>query len=283
MGVITLTSDFGIKDHYVARIKASLLKLAPSSTVVDISNQVDHFNLAGAAYLVRSTYNDFPENSIHLIAINNTLIPLHRFIVAKAQQHYFVAADNGVIPEIIAVDSITEIRLIEAFKPQSGFHELDVLARAAAHLANDGPLSVLGAETHEIVQLQSRKARLSEDASHMEGEVIYIDHFGNAVTNIKKADVEARKNDRAILIKARAHNIHGIESSYPSFAARLIKDTKQRNAPEGKLIALFNSSDYLQLAIYGSVPEVTGSAQSLLGLELGSRVDLLFITDSISR
>ena len=279
MGVITLTSDFGLKDHYVARIKASLLKLTPASSVIDISNQVDHFNLIGAAYLVKSSFNDFPENSVHLIAINNSLLPLSRDIVAKAQNHFFVACDNGIIPEIISVAAIDEIRIIEAYKPQGGFHELDVLAPAAAHLANEGPLTLLGPETHEIVQLQSRQAKLSEDESHIEGEVIYIDHFGNAVTNIKKADVIARKKDRAMVIKARAHSIQGIENSYHSFAARLIKDTRKRNAPEGKLIALFNSSDYLQLAIYGSVPEATGSAHSLLGLDLGTRVDLLFITD----
>jgi S-adenosylmethionine hydrolase len=283
MGVITLTSDFGQRDHYVARIKASLLKLAPETTIIDISNEVDHFNIMGAAYLVRSSFSDFPEHTIHLIAVNNTLLPLSRFIVVSAHNQFFVASDNGVIPEIVAVSAIEEIRLIEAFKPQSGFHELDVLTKAAAHLANKGSLSVLGTETHEIVQLQSRKARLSEDQSAIEGEVIYIDHFGNAVTNIKKADVIARKNDRAVVIKARAHSVYGIENSYPSFASRLIKDTKKRNAPEGKLIALFNSSDYLQLAIYGSVPQTTGSAHSLLGLDLGTRVDLLFITDSESR
>ena len=280
MGVITLTSDFGTKDHYVARIKAALLKFAPKSTVVDISNEVDHFNISAAAYLVRSTYLDFPEGSVHLIAMSNTLIPINRFIVVVAHKRFLIAPDNGIIPEIVSSEAIDEIRIIEAFKPLSGFHELDVLTRAAAHLANEGALSVLGSETDEIIQLQSRQARLSEDAGRIEGEVIYIDHFGNAVTNIKKEDVEVRRNDRSIVIKARTHSIQGIENSFQSFAAKMIKSTKKRNAAEGELLALFNSSNHLQLSVYGSVPQVTGSVVSLLGLELGTRVDLLFITDS---
>ena len=280
MGVITLTSDFGTKDHYVARIKASLLKYAPESIVVDISNEVDHFNVTAAAYLVRSSFLDFPEGSVHLIAINNTLIPINRFIAVLAHKRFFIAPDNGIIPEIVSSEAIDEIRIIEAFKPLTGFHELDVLTRAAAHLSNEGVLSVLGSETDEIIQLQSRQSRLSEDASRIEGEVIYIDHFGNAVTNIKKEDVEARRNDRTIVIKARTHSIQGIENSFQSFAAKLIRSTKKRNAAEGELLALFNSSNHLQLSVYGSVPQVTGSVVSLLGLELGTRVDLLFITDS---
>ncbi len=280
MGVITLTSDFGTKDHYVARIKAALLKFAPESTVVDISNEVDHFNITAAAYLVRSTYLDFPEGSVHLVALNNTLIPINRFIVVVAHKRFLIAPDNGIIPEIVSSEAIEEIRIIEAFKLLSGFHELDVLTRAAAHLANGGALSILGGETDEIIQLQSRQARLSEDAGRIEGEVIYIDHFGNAVTNIKKEDVEVRRNDRSIVIKARTHSIQGIENSFQSFAAKLIKSTKKRNAAEGELLALFNSSNHLQLSVYGSIPQVTGSVVSLLGLELGTRVDLLFITDS---
>ena len=124
MGVITLTSDFGTKDHYVARIKAALLKYAPESTVVDISNEVDHFNITAAAYLVRSSFLDFPEGSVHLIAINNTLIPINRFIAVLAHKRFFIAPDNGIIPEIVSSEAIDEIRIIEMFdendrKPKS--------------------------------------------------------------------------------------------------------------------------------------------------------------------
>lgn len=280
MAVITLTTDFGLKDHFIAQVKGRILTLNASTSIVDISHEISPFNLKEAAYVVRNAYSAFPDKSIHVIGLNSSITPGGRHVIVKAKNHFFIAADNGIIPAIVGLSNIEEVIEITAYTDFSDFVELETFSKVATHLLKGGSLALLGKTVEDLYNYPEQYGILSEDASQIFGEVIYIDRFGNLVTNIRKVDVEARRSGRKIQIHLRNHQIEHIYENLNDFSTKVIKDESANRAALGKKIAHYNTAGHLQISIYKGVPGLSGSAETLLGMQIGSSVNLLFISET---
>lgn len=280
MAVITLTTDFGLKDHFIAQVKGRILTLNASASIVDISHEISPFNLKEAAYIVRNAYPEFPEKSIHIIGINSSITPGGRHVIVKAKNHFFIAADNGIIPAIVGFSNIEEVIEITAYTDFSDFVELETFSKVATHLLKGGSLALLGKQVQDLYNYPEQYGIISEDASQIFGEVIYVDRFGNLVTNIRKVDVEARKSGRKTQVHLRNHQIDHIYENLNDFSSRILKDESANRAALGKQIAHYNTAGHLQISIYKGVPGSSGSAETLLGMQIGSSVNLLFISET---
>jgi len=168
---------------------------------------------------------------------------------------------------------------IKAYTDFSDFVELETFSKVATHLLNGGSLALLGKPTQDLYNYPEQYGIISEDASQIFGEVIYIDRFGNLVTNIRKVDVEARRSGRKTQVHLRNHQIDHIYENLNDFS-RIIKNESANRAALGKQIAHYNTAGHLQISIYKGVPGQSGSAETLLGMQIGSSVNLLFISET---
>lgn len=145
MAIITLTTDFGEKDHFAGAIKGAIYSELPDVRIVDISHSVSPFNVPEAAYIIQNAYSSFPKGTIHLIGIDSELNPENKHIAVKLDDHYFICANNGIMSMIcaeIAPEKIVEINIHD--KIETNFPVLDVFVKVACHIARGGTLEVIG-------------------------------------------------------------------------------------------------------------------------------------------
>lgn len=266
MPIITLTSDFGLKDHSVAAVKGALFSELEHVQIVDISHEISPFNYTEAAYIIKNAYASFPKNSIHMIGVDSELTPENKHLAIYLDGHYFICADNGILSLIaseIKPDKIVEINIHDKFERK--FKILDVFISVAAHICRGGDLDVIGKTIPRMNELTHVKPIVNQVEDQIIGHIIYIDNFGNVVSNISKKFYKSVAKGRKVLITARSTQFKNVYSSYSE--AINFSIPKENREMEGKKIALFNSSDFLELAIYKSNPLSVGGASSLFGLK----------------
>src|SRR5690606_30097184 len=154
MPIITLTTDFGEKDHFVGAVKGAIYTEMIDAKVVDISHNVSPFHLQEAAYIIQNAYKSFPQGSIHVIGIDSELNPENKHIAVLMDGHYFVCANNGIISMLaseIRPEKIVEINIHDRIT--SNFPVLDVFVKVASHIARGGTLEVIGKTITEIKEL----------------------------------------------------------------------------------------------------------------------------------
>lgn len=178
--VVTLLTDFGYRDSYVAEMKAVLLSMAPSARLVDISHEVPPGDVLAAQYILARTWARFPSGSVHLAVVDPGVGTDRRAIAAGSGGHYFVGPDNGLFTPVLEGATVVELPVPETAAPT--FHGRDVFAPAASRLASGEPLERLGALVESPVRLSPPKPVRQEGC--VEGSVIYVDRFGTLVTNI---------------------------------------------------------------------------------------------------
>jgi len=189
MSIITLTSDFGNLDYRVAAVKGSILSLNQKVNIVDISHEIQAFNLIQTSYIVRNAYKHFPKGTIHIVSVDSFHNRNRKNILYKSDGHYFLAADNGVLSLIffdVKPEAIYEITLNNRFDDIVNFTSTDVFVPAAVHLANGGLPEVIGRKIDSAKQLLFPKPVYNESEKMIIGEVTYIDNFGNIISNINK-------------------------------------------------------------------------------------------------
>ena len=281
MSIITLTTDFGLKDHFVGSLKGKLLCEYPEVQIIDISHDIDLFNIAETSYIIDASYANFPKGTVHLIGVDMEMNSENKHIVMQWNDHFFIAADNGILSILtqkIVPQKIVEINIHHLL--HGGSTNLDVFVKVACHVAKGGALSVIGKEINIIKIVNELVPLVSSDFSSIKGYVIYIDHFGNCITNIsKKMFVEIGQN-RSFEIKfastnfkSRENSIKKIHNQYSDF--KVIDGFMLKNY-EGIKLALFNEAEFLEIAIYRSNPGSVGSASSLLGLKYRDVVNVEF-------
>ena len=274
MSIITLTTDFGLKDHFVGALKGKLISEHSEVQIIDISHDVDLFNISEASYIINASYNSFPKGTVHLIGIDSERTHENKHIALQWNDHFFVCADNGILSILtqkIIPQKIVEINIHDRLP--EGSSDLDVFVKVACHLSKGGALSVIGKEIKQIKIINELQAVAASDLSSIKGYVVYIDHFGNCVTNIsKKMFAEIGKN-RSFEIKFGNKNIKKIHLGYSDFK---ISEKYTLKDFEGEKLALFNEADFLEIAIYKSNPNTVGSANSLLGLKYRDVVNIVF-------
>jgi S-adenosylmethionine hydrolase len=265
MSIITLTTDFGLKDHFVGSLKGKLISEYLEAIVIDISHEIDLFNIAEASYIIAVAYNSFPKGTVHLIGVDSELSQENNHIVMQWSDHYFICANNGILSILNqkkAPQKIIEINIHN--RMPEGSTAMDVFAKVAAHLAKGGSLSVVGKEINQIKIVNELQAVADSNKGSIKGYVVYVDHFGNCVTNIsKKMFVETGKN-RNFEIKFGTKIIKKIHANYSDFR---VSEKYTLKDYEGEKLALFNEAGFLEIAIYRSNPNSVGSAKSLLGLK----------------
>lgn len=275
MSLITLTTDFGYKDHFVSAVKGAIHSELETPKIVDISHSINPFNIIEGAYVLQNAYVNFPEGSIHIIGIDSEKSPENQHIAMLLNGHYFICANNGIMSLVAnktVPTKVVEIDIHDAI--QSNFTVLDVFVKVAAHISRGGSLDVIGKPLKELKTLVDITPKVNEGNTEIKGSVLYVDNYGNVITNIRKATFHEIGKSRSFTVQARNHQFKVIHSCY-SDAIRFDIPKSQREE-DGKRLALFNSAGYLELAIYKSNPHTTGGASSLFGLSYRDAVTITF-------
>ncbi len=232
-----------------------------------------------AAYIIQNAYSSFPAGTIHIIGIDSELNPENKHIAVLLDGHYFICANNGIISMLaneINPQKIVEINIHDRII--TNFPVLDVFVKVACHIARGGTLEVIGKQIDAIKELRNIRPTINQEANQIMGSVIYIDNYGNVITNITKSKFEEIAKGRSFKITARTANFATIHSHY-SDAINFETPANKRDE-DGKKIALWNSSNYLELSIYKSNPATVGSAKSLFGLQYRDTVTINFDASS---
>ncbi len=278
MAIITLTTDFGEKDHFAGAIKGAIYSELPDVKIVDISHSVSPFSIPEAAYIIQNAYSSFPKGSIHLIGIDSEINQENKHIVIKLDDHYFVCANNGIMSMIcseIAPEKIVEINIHE--KIETSFPVLDVFVKVACHIARRGTLEVIGKPIQGIKPIKNIIPFVNAERNQIIGSVVYIDNYGNVVTNIKRKFFEDIQKGRPFEIYARNYKFKEIFSKYSDIVNFDIEVEKRHD--EGRGLVVFNSSNYMEIAIYKSNCTTVGSASSLMGLNMRDTVTVNFVKE----
>ena len=275
MSIITLITDFGYKDHFVGQVKGDIYIKYPEANVVDISHEVSPFNIMEAAYILENCYKNFPENTVHIIDVDSERTKEKKHIIMYLDNHYFITADNGILSILsqnINPQVIYEITIHEDLNSVDS--STKIFTEVACHLAKGGKPEIVGKNIEKIKSVKNLKPFLNDDQKQIVSSVIYIDNFGNVVTNLKKSYFEEIRKGRDFEISARNYKFSKIYSKY-SDIVNYTTPTSQRN-DEGKGMVIFNSNDLLQISIYRSNPMNVGTASSLMGLKIYDSVTITF-------
>ena len=276
MAIITLTTDFGEKDHFAGAIKGTIYNELNDVRIVDISHSVSPFNISEAAYIIQNAYSCFPKGTIHIIGIDSELNEGNKHIAVKLDDHFFVCANNGIMSMIcaeIAPEKIVEINIHD--KIETSFPVLDVFSKVACHIARGGTLEVIGKPITDIKPIRNLIPFVNEEKDQIIGNVIYIDNYGNVISNIKRKFFEAIQKGREYEISARGYKFKKIHHKYSDIVN--FEMPEERRHDEGKDMVVFNSSGYLEIAIYRSNSSTVGSASTLMGMKMMDTVTVKFL------
>ena len=256
MKIVTLTTDFGLKDYYAAMLKGTLLSASSALNIVDISHSVPNYDIVQAAFLLKNAYPTFPKGSIHLVSVNNFYNNQSAFLVTERDGHFFIGADNGVFSLMFGN---TEGRVIELNYGGNGTAEVNkIFAKAAADLAAGKSLEQIGRPLKKMTQRITFQPVVKP--SQIIGSVIHVDNYENVITNITKELFEQHGNGREFGLFFKRHDpIRRLSWHY-------------FDVPIGESLCLFNAAGYLEIAIN------LGKASSLLGLHTDDTVAVEFTT-----
>ncbi|MDZ7268128.1 MAG: SAM-dependent chlorinase/fluorinase [candidate division KSB1 bacterium] len=237
-GIITLLTDFGTADGYVAAMKGVILSLARHVTLVDLTHEVPPQQVAIATFILSAHFYYFPAGTIHLAVVDPGVGTARAAVACCHRGHYFLAPDNGLLDFCSRDPACKAVRLN---KPEfwrgeisNTFHGRDVFAPVAAHLASGVALELLGEPVRLMPHQPQPAGKIA--SGRLLGEVIYCDHFGNLITNISRAELAAFAGTRAIGIHLADKTLHTVHRSYAE-------------VPAGHLVALINSFDLLEIGI----------------------------------
>lgn len=194
--VITLTTDFGLKDPFVGLIKGVILGINPDALIVDLTHNVSRHNIFEASQVISMSYGYFPSSSIHVVVVDPGVGGSRRPIMVISKGHYFIGPDNGVFLHVFEEADAGDLKVIHLtashnFLQMSGstFHGRDIFAPVAARFSKGVDSSMFGDEITDYVKIPSLRATI-ENGNQIKGAVVYIDNFGNVITNIRKDKVE---------------------------------------------------------------------------------------------
>jgi S-adenosyl-L-methionine hydrolase (adenosine-forming) len=256
MAIITLTTDFGLKDHYVSAVKGAILNRLPSANIVDISHNIEKYNLLDASFILRESYPNFPKGTIHIIGINTELSISGGYVLVQQDDHFFIGADNGIF-SLLFEESPRNIREISPDDDQKlSFPVRDVFAKIACQLAAGEDFNSIGKVKDGLLERIAFRATSMGD--NIRGSFVYIDSYGNVTTNIERRLFEQVGKRRPFLIELARHSIERISKEYSE-------------VPEGEVLAIFNSSDHLEIAMRN------GKAGSLLNLKINDSITIRFL------
>ncbi|MBK9329709.1 MAG: SAM-dependent chlorinase/fluorinase [Sphingobacteriales bacterium] len=254
MAVITLLTDFGEKDYYVGLFKGDLYSSSPSAKIVDISHSIPPYDIVTAAFFLKNVYAHYPKGTIHIVRVNEQGLASQKILAAKYQNYYFIAPDNGILtlifedkPDLIVEVNIKQVKLntLEEY-----------YCRVVKEIIFNNSIGSIGMAINDYVEKKFMTPAIQQDK--IVGNVMYVDNFGNAITNIHIGEIERFGAEKQMRINYRKYD----------FIEQIV--TNYSDVPPTYSLARFNSIGYLELCING------GSASDLLGLTTGDAVQILF-------
>lgn len=275
MSLITLTTDFGLKDHSVGAVKGAIYTELPEAIIVDISHQITPFNIAETAYVLKNAYRSFPEGSVHIIGVDSELNEETNHIALKLDNHYFVCPNNGVISMIASEfmpEKIVEINIHDLV--ESSFPVLDVFVKVACHLKRGGSLDVIGKEISDFKKIKDLQPIISTDTNKITGSVIYIDNYGNVITNINRKLFNQIGKNRDFEMHIGRYSFKKINEKYSDIINFSLPPDERHH--DGSKLVIFNSAEFIEIAIYRSNQETVGGASNLLGLKYRDQLTITF-------
>ncbi|MDO3693717.1 SAM-dependent chlorinase/fluorinase [Wenyingzhuangia sp. chi5] len=274
MAFITLTTDFGRKDHFVSAVKGAIYTLLPEAKIVDISHEISPFNITETAYILKNAYKSFPKGTIHIIGVDSEMTPENKHIALLLDGHYFVCPDNGIMSMIASEINPTKVVEINIHdRIETSFSVLDVFVNVACHIARGGTLEVIGKPLPEITKMVELQPQIVSETKII-GSVIYIDNYGNVISNITKELFNQVGKGRKFTLSAGRYNFKKVLNKYSDIVDFKLPINERNSA--GSKLALFNSGSYLEIAIYKSNLQTVGGASSLLGLDYRSSISIEF-------
>jgi len=252
MPVITLTTEWKPDDIYYGIIKGKLITMCPEAIIIDNAGSIPPFNISLASFIIRNTYKNYPEGTIHIICVHSEAIKDQDHLLVKARGHYFIGTDNGIFNLILNADP-DEVIKIDHDKDSD---ELEIFAQAASGIMKGKKLSEMGKSLKTLSERVPLRATIDKDV--IIGSIIFIDSYGNAISNITREvfyRVFENKSYR-ILIQSNKNYTEKISNKYS-------------DVPVGELLARFNQLELLEISINGA------DVSELLSLSIGSvlRVD----------
>ncbi len=250
--VITLLTDFGHQDPFVGTMKGVILSIVPNVEIVDLTHQISPGDVHAGAFALHTCYHYFPENTIHVIVIDPGVGSSRQALVVKTENYYFIAPDNSVLEWIFHEHPDARVYCLNRpnyfLEVSHTFHGRDIFAPVAAHLAKGVKVEDLGEKCTHFIKGDLGTVKTLGKALH--GSIIYIDRFGNAVTNIHSSQINDLNITNALI---KGNRVDSFCSYY-----------SERSA--GESLMLVGSHGYLEIAVN------RGSARENLGLQTGDQV-----------
>ncbi len=258
MHFVTLTSDWNKDDYYTGAVKGSILSSCNDVQVVTLSNSIRSYSVSEAAFIVRNSCYHFPKGSVHIIAVGSENAPECQLLAAKIDGHYFLTADNGILGLLGDAESSEVVAIARSDDSAAkSFPAYSYFSKIACRIIQGEPFSKLGTPANEIKKQVPLRATL--DNNTITGAVIYIDSYGNAITNITRElfDRFGKERKFTIYVQSKHYKINRLNQYYSETTG-------------GDLLALFNSIDLIEIAIRN------GSARDLLNLNTDSTIRVEF-------
>jgi hypothetical protein len=255
--IITLTTDFGLKDPYVAEMKAVILNICPEAAIVDVSHQIEKFNIRMGAYILAAASPYFPKGSIHIAIVDPAVGTKRRALCIETKNGFFVAPDNGVLilaAKAQGISHVYEITNRKFMLPiiSNTFQGRDVFSPAAANLASGVCPSDLGPEVRNLVIPEF--ARIVKGQYRIVGEVVHVDDFGNVMTNISGSELESVNRGKALKLRVgKAGLMVGFCKTYAEVEPK-------------KPVVLIGSHGFFEISVN------QGNAGRMLKVKIGDKV-----------
>jgi S-adenosylmethionine hydrolase len=253
MPVITLTTEWKPDDIYYGIIKGKLSSRCPGTVIIDNAGNIPAFSISQASFIIRNTYNNYPKGSIHIICVHSEAHKDEDHLIVRARDHFFIGTDNGIFNLILNSDPDEVVKIDH----HGTSDELEIFAKAASELVAGKKLSELGKSVKILSERVPLRATIDKDV--IIGSIIFIDSYGNAISNITREVFYRVFENRAykILIQSNKNYTDHISEKYS-------------DVPVGEMLARFNQLDLLEISINGA------DVSELLSLSLGSvlRIDI---------
>jgi len=262
--LLTLTTDFGLSDAYVAAMKGTILSIAPDVRLIDISHEITPHDVMEAAFVLSQAVPYFPVDTIHLVVVDPGVGTRRRPVALRHGNHWFVGPDNGLFSLLLNDELPAELVLLDrpAFwrvpAPSETFHGRDVFAPVAAHLAAGHALNAIGTPLEALRSLHW--ALPIDDDQGIRGWIVHIDHFGNCITNIPRPVFERLRDERPLKCYVGNAILEGIHTTYGT-------------VEKGEPLLLFGSSNFLEIAVHA------GNASDLLDIRKGTPINVVFLDE----
>ncbi len=264
MQLITLTTDWGLRDWYVGKIKGALYSAVKDANIIDITHQINKYDHNDTAFVVRNACLDYPEGTIHIIDVDTYEDKDFGFVVVKYNNQFYICTDNG-IPYMIFYDKQVEITTLDHIMADSNFYTfaaLDVFVKVTKIIANTHDIQTLGNMMTEFA-VRSPKMSFAESSNKLTCIIEYVDDYGNAYLNIDdKTFSEKRKGRDFVIYAGYGCNIDSISQSYSQGSGVI---------PTGKAMLTISSTNNLELAMRND------NFSKLLGKNVGDEVVIKFV------